>query len=98
MRAERAQERKQTPTPQLGVAGRSGIPSPGTHTHTAHPSQEWRLTSGALRHTPQHPIQECRAAAEAGAQTHPPTTHTLARSGGVQAEHAHKHTHTPTSE
>ena len=46
-------------------------------------------------HTPQHPSQEWRGAAETRAQAHPPTPHTPARSGGVQAECAHEHTHTP---
>ena len=47
-------------------------------------------------HTPQHPSQEWRGAAETRAQANTPTPHTAARSGGVQAERAHKHTHTPT--
>ena len=47
-------------------------------------------------HTPQHPTQERRGAAETQAQAHTATPHTPARSGGVQAERAHEHTHTPT--
>ena len=47
-------------------------------------------------HTPQHPGQEWRSAAETRAQAHTPTPHTPARSGGLQAEHAHKDTHTQT--
>ena len=46
-------------------------------------------------HTPEHPSQEWRGAAETRAQAHTPTPHTSARSGGVQAERAHKHTDTP---
>ena len=49
-------------------------------------------------HTPQHPDQEWRGAAETGAQAHTPAPHTSARSGGVQADSAHKHTHTPTTQ
>ena len=127
--------------PQPGVAGRSRNPSPSTHTHNAHPSQEWRGTGGAhtpahthpntparrggaqprpeakhthprrtprpgvagykqsadtSTHTAQHPSQEWRGAAETGAQAHTPTPHTPARSGGVQGERPHHHTHTPT--
>ena len=119
---------------------RSRNPSPNTHGHTAHPSQEWRGTSGARTqththpntparsgraqpkpepkhtqphrtrqpgeaeykrsthkdtHTPQHPKQEWRGAAETQVQAHTPTPHTPARSGGVQTEHAPEHTHTP---
>ena len=47
-------------------------------------------------HTPQHPSQEWRGAAETRAQTHTPTPHTPASSGSGQAERANQHTHTPT--
>ena len=47
-------------------------------------------------HTPRHPVQEWRGAAETRVQAHTPTPHTLARSGGVQPERAHKPIHTPT--
>ena len=183
VQAERAHKHTHTPTPQPGVAGHSRNPTPSTHSHSAHPSHEWRGTSGARtqtrtlntqarkgaehpqpepkdtrphgtpqpgvaghkrgahqahtppntparsggaqpkpepKHThphrtpqpgvagykrsartstrtPQHPSQEWRGAAETRAQAHPPTPHTPARSGGVQAERAHKHTHTPTT-
>ena len=87
------------PSPQPGVAGRSQNPSPCTPTHFAHPSQEWRVTSGARTQTrtPQHPRQERRGPAKTRAQAHTPTQHTPTRSGGVQAERTDKHTHTPTS-
>ena len=49
-------------------------------------------------HTAQHPSQEWRGAAEIRAQTHTPTPRTPARSGGVQAERAHKQTPTPTAQ
>ena len=47
VQAERAQKQTHTPMPQPGVAGHSRNPSPSTHANTAHPSQEWRGTSGA---------------------------------------------------
>ena len=141
VQAERTQHHTQTPTPKPGVTGRSRNPSPSTHKHTAHPSQEWRATSrerahkhthpntparsgGAQpkaehkhthphrtpdpgeawykwrahtnTHTPQHPSQEWRGAAKTRAQAQTPTPHSPARSGGVQAGCAHKHTQTPT--
>ena len=96
VQAERAHKHTHAPKPQPGVAGRSRNPSPNSHAHTAHPSQEWRGTGGARTRTPHHPSQERRGAAETRAQTHTPTPHTPARSGGVQAECAHKHTDTPT--
>ena len=76
--------------------GSSRKPSPRTHTHTAHPSHEWRGTSGARTRTPQHPSQEWQGAAKTGAQGHPPTPHTPARGGGAPAARAHKHKHSPT--
>ena len=110
--------------------GAARNPSPNTHTHTAHPCQEWLGASGARTHpntpatsggaqrkpapkrthphratvpgvagcnrsahtsthTAQHPSQEWQGAAETRAQTHTPTPRTRARSGWVQAEHAH---------
>ena len=47
-------------------------------------------------HTPQHPSQEWWGAAKTRAQTHTPTACTQARSGRVQAERPHQHTHSPT--
>ena len=44
-------------------------------------------------HKPKHPSQESWGAAETRAQAHTGTPHTPARSGGVQAERAHEHTH-----
>ena len=49
-------------------------------------------------HTPQPPSQEWRGAAGTRAESHTPTPHTPARSGGVPAERAHKQTKTPTSQ
>ena len=112
-----------------GVTGCSRNPSPNTHTHSAHPSQEWRSASGAptpaharsggmqLKPEPEHThprralqpgVAGCkrsghtsthqvwRGAAKTRAQTHTPTARTPARSGGVQAERPHQHTHSPT--
>ena len=97
VQGERAHQHTQTPKPQPGVAGRNQNRSPSTHTHAAHPSQQWRGTRGARTQTctPQHPSQEWGGAAKTRAQTHTPTPHTPARSGGVQAERAQEHTHTP---
>ena len=143
MQAEHAHEHTHSPTPQPEVAGRRRNLGPNTHTHTAHPSQEWQRASGARTrahtqpnsparsgrvqpkpepkhthpsrtpqpgeegyrrsthtstHTPQHPSQEWRGAAETRAQTHTPTSHSPARSGGVHREartRAHTHPKTP---
>ena len=141
VQAERPHQLTHSPTPQPGVAGCSRNPSPNTHIHGAHPSQEWRGAGGALTpahtqpntparsggaqpkpkpkhthprrapqpavagckrtahtstHTPKHPSQEWRGAAETRAQTHTHTPRSRARSGWVQAERAHEHTHSPT--
>ena len=70
------------------------------HTHPRRTPQPgvagYKRSGRTSTHTPQHPSQEWRSAAETRAQAHTPTPHTPARSGGVQAERAHKHTHTPT--
>ena len=141
MQAERPHKHTHSPTTQPAVEGCSRNPSPNTHTHGAHPGQEWRGAGGAptrahtqpnilargggaqpkpkpkhthtLRapqpgsagcklsahtstHTPQHPSQEWRGAAETRAQTHTHPPHTPTRSGGVQVERADKHKRTPT--
>ena len=58
------------------------------HTHpgrTPQPGEAgYRRSTHTSTHTPQHPGQEWRGAAETRAQTHTPTHHTPARSGGVQ--------------
>ena len=99
VQAERAHKHTHAPTAQPGVAGCRQNPSASTHTHTAHPSQEWRGTSRARTQTHTHPntpARSGRAQQKTRAQGHTPTPQTPARSGGVQAERAHKHTHTPT--
>ena len=73
-------------------------PSPNTHTHTAHPGQEWRRTSRVCTQAHTHPTTPARSG---GAQPkpeprHTPTPHTPARSGRAQAERAQKHRPDPT--
>ena len=86
-----------TATPQPGVAGRSRNPSQSTHTHAAHPSQEWRGISGARTqaHTPPN-----TPARSGGAQPKPEPKHThthrkpqLGMAGYRRS--AHTSTHTP---
>ena len=72
VQAERAHKHTDSQTPQPGVAGRSRNPSPSTHTHGAHPSQEWRGTSGACPPTHTHPNTEARTG---GAQPQPEPRH-----------------------
>ena len=64
----------------------------------APPSCRWGWPGHTNTHTHKHPSQELRCAAETLAQAHRPTAHTPARSGGGQAERAHKHTHTRTQQ
>ena len=59
--------------PQLGVAGRSRDPSPSTHIHITHPSQEWRGTSGARTQAHTYPNTPARSG---GAQPKPEPKHT----------------------
>ena len=73
VQAERTQKHTHTPTAQPGMAGRSRNPSPHTHTHTAHPSQDWRGTSGARPHTHTHLNTPAR---RGGAQPKPEPNHT----------------------
>ena len=99
VQAERAHKHTQAPTPQPGVAGRSRNLSPSTHTRTAHPSQEWLGTIGAATQAhkgPNTPARSGRAQPKQGSQTHTPTPHSPARSDGVEAGRAHKHTQAPT--
>ena len=70
------------------------------HTHPHRTPQPggagYKRSTHTSTHTPQHPSQQWRGAPETGAEAHRPTPHTAARSGGVQAERAHKQTQTPT--
>ena len=95
--AERAEKHTHTPTTKLGVARRSRIPSPQTYTHTAHPSQEWRGTSGARARTNTLPKTPAR---NSGAQPKPQPKHTAPHrtpEPGVAGykRSAHTNTHTP---
>ena len=80
-------------------AGAQPKPEPKhTHPHSAlQPGVAGcKRSAHTSTHTPQHPSQEWRGAAETRAQTHTPTPRTRARSGWVQAERAHEHSHSPT--
>ena len=82
---------------------RSGGTQPKPEFKHAHPNRTpqpgvagYKSSAHTNKHTPQHPSQEWRDAAKTRAQAHTPTSHSPARSGRYQAEHAHKHTHNPT--
>ena len=96
MQAERPHQHTHTPTPQPGVVGWSRNPSPNTHTHSAHHSQEWRGASGAS--TPAH-TQPNTLARSGRAQPNPEPKHTHPRRApqpGVAGckRSAHTSTHT----
>ena len=96
VQAERTQEHTHSPTPQAGVAGRSLIPSPNTHTHTAHPCQGWL---GASRARTQAHTQPNTSARSGGAQPKPELKHIhphRAPQPGVAGckRSAHRSTHT----
>ena len=87
------------PNTQARSGGAQPNPEPKhTHPHgTPQPGVAgYKRSAHTDKHTPQHPSQEWRGAAETRAQAQTPTSHTPARSGRVQAERAHKHTHTST--
>ena len=87
-----------TPTFQPGVAGCSQNPSPSTHTHTAHPSQEWRGTSGAHTQAHTHPktqAKSCRAQPKPGPKhTHPHCTSQPGMAGHSRKPSPRTHAHT----
>ena len=97
VQAERAQNNAHPNTP----ARKGGAqPKPGPrHTQrecTIQPGVAWyKRSAHTSTHRPEYPSQEWQGAAETRAQAHTPTPHTPAGSGGVQAERAHQHTHTP---
>ena len=87
-----------TSKPQPRMVGRSQNSSPSTHANTAHPSQEWRGTSGARTRTHTHPSTPARSG---GAQSrpdpkdkHPRRTPQPQVAGYKQS--AYTKTHTPT--
>ena len=69
VQVECAQEHTHSRTPQPGVAGRSRNPTPNTHSHTAHPCQDWPGASGAR-------TQANTPARRGGAQPKPKPKHT----------------------
>ena len=96
----RCQEAANPHTTNPGQEWRSKPKPEPEHTHpqrTPQPGEAgYRGSTHTSTHTPLHPSQEWRGAAETGAQTHTPRPHTQARSGGVQGEHARQHPGTPT--
>ena len=68
---------------------------PGTHAHTAHPSQERRGTSGAHAQTRTHPNAPARSGGVRH-QPHPPAQHPQPGGAGDHAGRAHEQIHTPT--
>ena len=82
--------------PEPGVAGRSENSSPSTHTHNAHPSQEWRGTGGARRQTHTDPNNPARSGGrrDLSPNTHTHTTRTPAGVAGYKRS-ANTSTHTP---
>ena len=96
----RARQQTQTRPNTPARSGR-GQPKPEPkHTHPRRTPQPggagYKRSTHTSTHTPEHPSQEWRGAAETRAGAHTPTPHTPARSGGVQAERAHKQTQTLT--
>ena len=90
-------------TLQPDTPGSSGGAQPKPEPKDTHPDHTpqpgvagYKMSAHANAHTPKHPSQEWRGTAETRAQPHTPMVHTPARSGGVQAERADQHTHTPT--
>ena len=75
------------PKPETNCTDPHRTPQPGV--------AGYKWSAHTITHTPHHPSMDWRGAAKTGDQLHRPTPHTPARSGGVQAERAHKHTHTP---
>ena len=98
VQGERAHEHTHPNTPtRSGEAQPKAEPKQRHPHHTPQPGVAGYKRSGHMNtHTPQHPSQEWQGAAETRAQAHTSTPHTPARSGGVQAERAHKHTPTPS--
>ena len=82
------------PNPPARSGGAQPKPEP-KHTHAHHAPVPGVAGSERSTHTAQHPSQEGRGAAETRAQRHTPTQRTRARSGLVEAEHAHSPTPQP---
>ena len=93
----RTQQHTNPQKPQPGVAGCSRNPGPNTHTHTAHPCQEWRGTSGARKQTHTHPNTPARSGGE---QPKPEPKHTHPHRTpqpevAAREKSAHTNTHGP---
>ena len=93
------EEHTNSPAPKPEVAGHSRNPSPNTHTHTAHPSQEWRGTRGARTRAHTHRNTPARSG---GAQLKSKPKHTHPRrapwprvAGYRGSRHTNTHTTTP---
>ena len=98
MQAERRHQHTPNPTPQPGVAGSSRNPRPNTQTHGAHPSREWRGTSGAPTRAHTHPNTPARSGR---AQPKPEPKHTHPRRApqpGVAGRKRSAHTSTHTAQ
>ena len=98
--AAKTQAKAHTPTPHT-PARSGGVQAERAHEHAHTPTPQpgvagYKRSGHTNTHPPQHPSQEWRGAAETRAQAHTPTPHSPARSGGIQAERAHKHTHNPS--
>ena len=94
---EHAHKHTHGPTHKPGVAGRSRNPSRSTHTHAAHPSQEWWDASGARTQADTNPDTPARSG---GAQPEPKPNHTYPHrtpQPGVAGykRSAHTSAHTP---
>ena len=99
VQAERAHKHTQNPnTPARSGGAQQKAEPKHTHPHrTPQPGMGgYKRSAHTSTHTLKHPSQEWRGAAETRSQAHTPTSHTPARSGGVQAERAHKHAHPNT--
>ena len=79
--------------PNQEKTGEQTKPKP-THTHTTPPGMPgYKRATRTNRRTPQRRNKEWRGTAETRAQAHTPTPHNPARSCGVHAERARKHTY-----
>ena len=99
MHAERPHQHTHRPNTPARSGGAQPKPEP-KHTHPHRAPQPGvagcKRSAHTSTHTPQHPNQERRGAAETRAQTHTPTPRTRARSGWVIGARTRAHTHPNT--